>query len=131
MLKNVLIFTLASVVFACAPKKQQVDLLILDANIYTVDSSFSKVSAMAIDKGKIIETGSAEQINQKYQSEQTLSLKGKTILPGLIDAHCHFTGYATDLWKCNLVATKSYNEVIDRIVTYSKTAPLEWIYGRG
>lgn len=131
MLKNVLIFTLASVVFACAPKKQQVELLILDANIYIVDSTFSKVSAMAIDKGKIIETGSNEQITQKYQSEQTLRLNGKTILPGFIDAHCHFTGNATDLWKCNLVGTSSFEEVISKVKSYAENAPMTWIYGRG
>jgi len=42
-----------------------------------------------------------------------LNAGGKTIFPGFIDAHCHFTGYATDMWKCNLVGTNSFDEVID------------------
>ena len=131
MLKNVLIFIIASLVCACGAKPEKVDLMILDANIYTVDSAFSWASAMVIRDGKILETNSDEKILAKYNPIQKIFLDGKTIVPGFIDAHCHFTGYATDLWKCNLVGTKSFKEVLEKVKSYSKNAPLLWIYGRG
>ncbi|MCC6369522.1 MAG: amidohydrolase [Bacteroidia bacterium] len=131
MLKNIFILILAISIVSCTDKTQNVDLIIYNANIYTVDSMFSKYEAMAISNGKITELGSNEQILKKYSSEHKNDLAGKTVFPGFIDAHCHFTGYATDLWKCNLVGTKSYAEIIERIKTYAQTAPLEWLYARG
>ena len=68
---------------------------------------------------------------KKYSSDSITDATGKTVFPGFIDAHCHFTGYATDMWKCNLVGTTSLDEIVNKIKTYSINAPREWIYGRG
>ncbi len=111
--------------------KQQVSLVIHHAKIYTVDSLFSIAEAMAILDGKIVSTGSNDDILNKYKASETIDASGKTIFPGFIDAHCHFTGFATDMWKCNLTGTTSFEEVINRITDYSKKAPMQWIYGRG
>ena len=131
MLKNALIFIMASFIMACSSKKQKVDLMILDANIYTVDSAFGWASAMVITDGKIVETGSDEHLLAAYEPEEKIFLDGKTILPGFIDAHCHFTGYATDMWKCDLVGTNSYGEVLDKLKAYAANAPMYWLYARG
>ena len=108
-----------------------VSLIVHHAKIYTVDSKFSVASAMAIHKGKVVATGTSESILQQFESDSVLDAKGNFIFPGFIDAHCHFTGYATDMWKCDLVGTTSFDSVVDKIKTYSATAPMEWIYGRG
>lgn len=101
------------------------------ATIYTVDSTFSTAQSMAIDNEKIIAIGTDAEIEKKYSSANIIDAGGKTIFPGFIDAHCHFTGYATDMWKCALMGTTSFEEIIEKVKTYSTTAPLEWIYGRG
>jgi predicted amidohydrolase YtcJ len=115
--------------FSCS--KKNVSLIISNAKIYTADSTFSEATAMAIDNGKIIAIGNNVDIQTKYSSSNNVDAKGNTIFPGFIDAHCHFTGYATDSWKCDLFGTTSYDEVVNKIKKYGKTAPLEWIYGRG
>jgi predicted amidohydrolase YtcJ len=115
--------------FSCS--KKNVSLIISNAKIYTADSTFSEATSMAIDNGKIIAIGNNVDIQTKYSSSNHIDAKGNTIFPGFIDAHCHFTGYATDSWKCNLFGTTSFDEVVSKIKEYSKTAPLEWIYGRG
>ncbi len=117
--------------FSSCTSKLQADLIIHHAKIYTVDSAFSVVEAMAIKDKKIVATGRSSDILKKYESAQTIDAAGKTIFPGFIDAHCHFTGFATDMWKCNLVGTGSFEEIIEKLKTYSKNAPMEWIYGRG
>ncbi|CAN5892927.1 amidohydrolase [soil metagenome] len=119
------------VCFSSCSSKQKVSLLIHHAVIYTVDSAFSTAEAMAINDGKIVATGKNDDILSKYESTETIDATGKAIFPGFIDAHCHFTGFATDMWKCGLVGTTSFEEVVDRIKLYSKTAPMQWIYGRG
>ncbi len=106
-------------------------MIIVNANIYTVDSAFSKTKAMAIQDGKIVESGDDKKMLEKYSTDSLVNMQGKTIVPGFIDAHCHFTGYATDLWKCNLVGTSSFEEVISTIKSYAEHAPMAWIFGRG
>ncbi|HRD44786.1 MAG TPA: hypothetical protein PLN30_13560, partial [Ferruginibacter sp.] len=82
--------------FSSCNKKQAVSLIVHHAVIYTVDSSFSVAEAMAVDNGKIIATGSNENILNAYNAEELLDAEGKAVFPGFIDAHCHFTGYAMD-----------------------------------
>lgn len=130
MLKNTFISILA-ILISCSPKKENVDLIIHHATIYSVDLAFSNYEAMAIKNGKIIELNNNETILKKYESKNINDAQGKIVYPGFIDAHCHFTGYATDLWKCNLIGTKSYLEVIDKIKAYATTSTNYWIYGRG
>ena len=126
----ILYFLLLISLSSCT-SKLQADLIIHHAKIYTVDSAFSMVEAMAVKDKKILATGTNDDILKKYESTEVIDAAGKTILPGFIDAHCHFTGFATDSWKCNLVGTTSFEEVIEKLKIYSKNAPMEWIYGRG
>lgn len=126
-----LFFFFLAIVFSSCMFRQKVDLIVHHAHIYTVDEKFSATEAMAIRDGKILETGSSDDILKKYTSDSILDAGGKTILPGLIDAHCHFAGFATDQWKCTLTGTNSWNEIIDSVRLYATHAPMEWIYGRG
>lgn len=111
--------------------KKKVSLIVVNANIYKVDSNYSQASAMAVHDGKIVAMGNNVTIQTKYQSANNIDAKGATILPGFIDAHAHFTGYATDMWKCDLVGTKSYAEILTKLKAYSTNIPTQWLYGRG
>lgn len=119
------------VCFSCSIEKQAADLIIHHAQIYSVDSAFTVYEAMALKEGKIMELNTNEEILKKYTSDSISDLNGAIVYPGFIDAHCHFTGYATDMWKCQLTGTKSFEEVLERLKVYAQTAPMEWIYGRG
>lgn len=130
MLKNTFIFTLA-ILFSCSPKKEKVDIIVHHTKICSVDSTFNIYEAMAIKNGKIVEIDNNQIILNKYEAKQTINLNGKFIFPGFIDAHCHFTGYASDLWKCDLTGTKSYEDILEKIKNYSNSAPMYWIYARG
>ncbi|SFI72571.1 hypothetical protein SAMN05421638_0842 [Kaistella treverensis] len=111
--------------------QKNADLIITNAKIYTVNDKFDIAEAMAISNGKILAVGKSAEILKNYKSAKTQDLRGKIVFPGLIDAHCHFTGFATDKWKSQLWGTKSWDEIVGRITEYAKTAPREWIYGRG
>ncbi|WP_228852262.1 amidohydrolase [Aegicerativicinus sediminis] len=116
--------------FSCE-KKEHADLLILDANIYTVDENFSKAGAIAVKDGKIVEVGSTDVIRAKYESDNALELEGKTVVPGFIDSHCHFYNLGFGLNSVNLVGTKSLDEVVERVVSFQKEHYKSIIYGRG
>jgi predicted amidohydrolase YtcJ len=128
---SICVFMLIGMLIQSCKSKQKVALIVHHAVIYTVDSAFSVAEAMAIDNGKIVSIGSNQSILEAFQSDSMVDVAGKTIVPGFIDAHCHFTGYATDSWKCDVTGTDSFEEVVEKIKNYSATAPTEWIYGRG
>ena len=111
-------------------QKKSADLIITNAKIYTVNQKFETAESMAISDGKILGIGKNKEILKKFKSKKIQNLQGKTIVPGFIDAHCHFTGYALDGWKCELWGTKSWDEIVEKMQKYSTNAPMEWLYGR-
>ncbi|WP_034921365.1 amidohydrolase [Gillisia sp. CAL575] len=111
--------------------KKQADLLVYNGNIYTVDSTFSKVEAFVVIDGKFLETGTAEALQEKYDFKEKLDAEGKTILPGLIDAHAHFYRMGLQQQKVDLTGTNSFDEVLDRIIAFQKERNVNFITGRG
>lgn len=115
---------------ACS-SRQEADMIITGAKVYTCDSSFSAIEAIAMKDGKIIATGSKSELENAYKAKETIDATDKYIYPGFIDAHCHFSGYALTSYRLELVGTKSYQEILENLVAYSKTNEYAWIYGRG
>lgn len=111
--------------------KTKIDLLVYNATIYTVDSSFSSAQSIAIDKGKIIEVGKTADLKSKYDATENLDAKGKFIYPGFIDAHAHFMGYGNSLQRVDLTGTNSWDEVIQRTKQFAAENPAGWLLGRG
>ncbi len=107
------------------------DLLIYNARIYTVDSKFQVVEAMAIDKGVIVATGEKGALEAAYTFDKKEDAAGHFIYPGFIDAHAHFVGYAMELLQVNLVGTKSWEEIIEKVKDFANENPSGWIIGRG
>ncbi|MEC5158234.1 amidohydrolase [Chryseobacterium sp. MP_3.2] len=128
MKKLIVLFTLCSSVAIMAQKTAE--MIITNAKIYTVNQKFDLAESMAVSQGKILAVGKTSEILKNYTSKNIQDLNGKTVYPGLIDAHCHFTRFATDRWKCNLWGTKSWEEIVARMSEYAKNAPKEWLYGR-
>ena len=112
-------------------EKTLADLIVTNANIITVDESFSSADAFAVADGKFLAVGSEKDILSQYQSKNRLDADGKTIVPGLIDGHCHFYNLGIFMQKVDLVGTKSYQEVLDRVVQFQKDKKSDFIIGRG
>jgi len=117
--------------FSCGSDKESVDLLVTNAVIYTVDDNFSKAEAMAIRDGRIVEVGSTEDLQKKYHATENYDAGGKTIVPGLIDAHAHLYGLGLSLQQVDLNGTKSFDELLERVVKFTKEHNPEYITGRG
>ena len=128
-MKKVLIF-LFIILTACS-KQEKADLLVINANIYTVNDSFAKAEAFAVKDGKIIAVGSTDEIKKKYATLKTLDAEGKAVYPGFIDAHCHFFGLGLAEQKVRLEGTKSFDEVLNRLIEFQKEQNLSYITGRG
>src|SRR5437762_11670259 len=88
---------------------------------------------MAISNGKIVATGTDEEIKAKYNSSTLLDAAGRSIFPGFIDAHCHFVGYGLGLQRADLGGTKSFDDVLKRLPAATGDGPgtKPWVIGRG
>ena len=112
-------------------KKEKVDTIVINANVYTVSKNFDQAQAFAISKGKIVGVGTTLEMQSKYAATYINDVKGKTIVPGFIDAHCHFYGLGLQQQKVDLTGTKSFDEVVERIVNFQKEKNVSFITGRG
>ncbi len=119
------------VLISCSPEKHQADLIITNATIYTVNDETPKAQSFAIKDGLFIGIGTSKEIKKQYRSDQVINLEGKTVLPGLIDGHCHFNNLGLFMQTVDLTGTKSYNEILDRVTAFQKEKNLSFIKGRG
>ena len=129
-MKKLLLFCSAVVFFACT-SKEDVDLIVYNANIYTVDDDFSKTSCVAIKDGKFVAVSETADIYKKYTAKEELDAEGKTIVPGLIDAHCHFYGLGLNQQVVDLVGTSSFDEIVKKVDEFQRERPSSFIMGRG
>lgn len=109
------------------------DLVVVNARVYTADDSRPLVQAFAARGGRIVFTGSShEAMLFKGQTTRVVDAGGRTIIPGMIDAHAHLAGFAQKLQMVDLVGTRSVDDVIARVVERARTLPAgTWIAGRG
>ena len=129
-MKKILFLLLAPLFFACNPK-EEVDLIVYNANIYTVDDAFSKACCVAIKDGKFVAVAETADIYKKYTAKKELDAEGKTMVPGLIDAHCHFYGLGLNQQVVDLVGTTSFEEILEKVAAFQKERPSDFIRGRG
>ncbi|HRH67191.1 MAG TPA: amidohydrolase [Bacteroidia bacterium] len=129
-LKFLILLLTGSVLSSCKWSKNA-DLVLYNGVIYTVDDGFTVVEAMAIRGGKIIAVGSTDDLKNGFTARESIDLQGKAVYPGFIDGHCHFFGYGSDLVKCDLSGTTSFDNVLEKVSSYARTNDFEWVLGRG
>lgn len=109
------------------------DLILVNTRIYTVDDSHPFVDAMAVRGGRVAFVGSTrEALLLRGASTQVLDLAGRTVIPGMVDAHAHLFGLGTFLRDIDLTDTRSYDAIVSRVAGRVKDVPSgRWIIGRG
>lgn len=130
-MRVLLAFFLLPVFYSCSLQKQ-VDLLVYNGTVYTLDPAFPTAEAMVVNQGKVLKTGTLATLAEKYAPKEKIDAGGKFVFPGFIDGHAHFVGYALGLQKLNLTGTKSWDEIIRQCDTFSKKLTAgQWLVGRG
>ena len=83
------------------------------------------------DDGKVLRTIDKLD-NIRLNGQQTVDGGGKTLLPGLIDAHGHVMGLGMAALQLDLVGTSSVADLQQRLRTYAASRPNDpWLSGRG
>ena len=75
MYKPLIYLMFVFVLFSCTSDKQQADLIVFNANIYTVNEALPKAEAFAISNGKFIGIGTTKEIQSGFTSKNSINLK--------------------------------------------------------
>jgi len=124
-----------------AQQTGQPSLILNNGKILTVDKNFSTVEAVAITGNSIAAVGNnADIMKLAGPNTQVIDLKGRTVVPGMMDTHFHYTGleYGGDLsateraeypidWKGVRSKEDVLNQISEIIQQY-KIKPGEWIH---
>ena len=132
MNRLVLLLSLLTFAVASCDKQIEVDSIIYNAVVYTVDDNFEKATAFAVKDRRFVEVGDKEVIMNKYTAKNMYDAGGRAIYPGFNDGHSHFTGYGLSvISSADLVGTTSFDEVVERVVRHNEDFPSAWVQGRG
>jgi predicted amidohydrolase YtcJ len=110
------------------------ELFVDHVNGYTLDGAgkLRRFEAMLVDQGRVVATGTHADLAKRAGSAQVLDGKGRTLMPGLIDAHGHVMGLGVALRQADLTQTKSLAEALANIKAYAGAhADMAWVQGRG
>ncbi len=109
------------------------DLILTNGRIYTSDDTRPVVEAVAVAGGKVLFAGNATgAMALKGSATRVVDLGGRTVIPGMVDAHGHVAGLGDALHIVDLTGTTSYDEVVARVAERAKRTPKgQWVLGRG
>lgn len=109
--------------------QEAADLVLHNGKIVVVDKDFSVVQAMAIRKGRVAFTGSDVEVQHQMGSgTKKIDLKGRMVLPGLLDSHVHATGASQFEADHEIPSMNSIDDVLDYVRSRARVVPQgEWI----
>jgi predicted amidohydrolase YtcJ len=115
--------------------RKDMDLILINGNVHTMDVSQPHAEAVAIKDGIIQKVGNNEEI-LKYKDENTMveNLRGRLVIPGFNDSHMHLYSFGESLGMVDLSTAASIEDVILRVkkfITENKLAKGTWVRGRG
>ncbi len=97
------------------------DLLIKNANIYTIDEKLNQARWLGIKDGKIAGLGDDDNISE--DAKETIDLNNKTVLPGFINSHMHSLATGISESSFDLFNADSINEVLEIVKEGCKNSP--------
>lgn len=108
--------------------------LVTDVNGYTLNAQRELVqfSALQFTGSTIDRLYTADEPLPEDRNLTIIDGEGRTMIPGLIDAHGHILSYGLSLLRVDLTGTQSEQEAVERIRAFQQAnGNLEWIQGRG
>ena len=125
------LFFFLALLIARIVNAEEVDVLFTTGNIYTVNDHQPHAEAIATKDGRIVFVGSNDDA-QKFHAAKIIDLRGRTVIPGFTDSHCHIFGIGEREMRLNLEGSNSREDFLARVkARVDKTGPGKWITGRG
>ncbi len=90
-------------------------------------------NAVAVENGRVIAVGKENDVRKICGECEEINLDGKTLIPGFIDAHSHFSGIANLAHQCSVMNLRTADEVRQKVrdfIAQKGKKPGEWIVAR-
>ncbi len=124
--------TILAIVIVLFRMPQNVDVLVVNARIHTMDPAGSVAEAMALKGDRIAGVGSRASVERSFRAGRIIDLHGATVLPGVIDAHGHYLSLGLARLTVDLVGSTGEAAAAQRVADRARTLePGRWIRGRG
>ncbi|MCZ4352025.1 amidohydrolase [Roseovarius aestuarii] len=111
-----------------------IDTIIVDGKIASMQTPGDFVAAMAIADGRIVATGSSAEIRDLAPSATVIDARGRLVLPGFIDSHCHPDRYGAQLGRWTYLGDgpDSIDALLDLVRRKTEGTPQDqWFVGFG
>jgi len=135
MIKLKLTFLTVLILLTAACSTQEDGFIMHNIDGYTIAGDNLELvmfDAIAVQNGKVVSTGTAEDLRTGYSGFEEIDGEGRTLIPGLIDAHVHVMGLGYQQLDVDVQGVDSLEETLEIIGQYAEDNPdLEWIRGRG
>jgi predicted amidohydrolase YtcJ len=130
-----LVAALAWLAAPAAPtdRSAMADLILHHGIVHTLDPARPRASAVAVRAGLIVKTGDdADVLSLRGPATRVIDLSGRTVVPGLTDAHGHVLGLGLTAMRLELVGTTSEDQIAGMVRERAAATPRDrWIRGRG
>lgn len=134
-MKNAFLFLFVTLLMLACSEAEKDGFLLHNVNGYTLNDAGELIEfdAIAVENGRVKATGTLDEL----EAEETEGLNridggGKTLLPGLIDAHTHVMGLGIRELDVNVAGIRSLEETLLKISDFAEENPdREWVLGRG
>ena len=124
--------TSAATAVAASAAGGDADLIVTAATVNTLDPATPGAQAFAVRGGRFVYVGAREGVHAlRGPRTKVLDLGRVTVLPGLIDAHLHFTQVGLALHEVDLAHVASFDDVVRRTVAFAASSRDPWILGDG
>lgn len=134
MRPTILLIGFAACFAACQPPPgERAELVLRNGHVVTMDRAAPEAEAIAVAGDRILAVGTDGDIDRYVGAEtNVIDLEGKTVIPGMIDAHVHFLNLGNRLLQLDARNVRDKDEIIERVAErVTQAAPGEWIQGRG
>lgn len=104
-----------------------------NGTIITMKESALYAESVCVEDGRIRSVGDQKDVMVEMTvADQVVDLKGKTMLPGFVDAHSHFVGAANAMTQCDLSFCTNFAQIIEAMRNFAEKRKLPedaWIVG--
>jgi len=99
------------------------DIAVYNANIITMNERMPAATTAVVRDGRFAVVGAREDIGGHLAGDKAIDLRGKTVVPGFIDSHVHFTSTGLKELLIDLSAVRSKDEIKARVAKAAETTP--------